>query len=134
MRLVVLILLFSSLLLADNSNGGSIFSEYSALPDQNQVVLTWQTRDSYGIRQFVLLRSSDDQNFFEIARVSFLGPGVQHKYIDLNVIFNSGSAMFYKIRAIDESGASVGESASLLVHPSVSTIFRTWGTLKAVFR
>jgi hypothetical protein len=133
MRLIAFILLFTSFLFADNTDG-QIFSEYSALPDQNQVVLTWQTKDSFGIRQFVILRSSDDQNFFEIARVSSLGPGVQHKYIDTNVIFNSGSAMFYKIRAIDESGASVGESGSLLVHPSVSTIFRTWGTLKAVFR
>ncbi len=111
----------------------SIFSEVTAVPGTNQVHLSWVTKSETNIRQFVILRSNDDKHYVEIKRLAAKGPGTRYEYVDQNVMFKDISPLFYKIRALDRAGNIMDES-SLFVHPQISGIFRTWGTIKALFR
>ncbi len=124
-----LLLLFVSSLFA-----GVIFSEYSATPETDRVTITWSTKSETNISSFAVLRSDDDKTFIELKRVKALGPGTQYTYIDENVVFKGVSAMFYKIKAIDNKGNVADESDAMIVHPNISGIFRTWGAIKAMFR
>ncbi len=125
----LIILMFSfSLLLADN-----IFVECSAQPSTNQVKISWTTQAEDGVAQFVVLRSSDDANYIELERITPKGVGTQYEYIDRNVMFKDFSVLFYRIRAVDQNNNTL-EETSLIVHPSISDIYRTWGAIKAMFR
>ncbi|MHB2154235.1 hypothetical protein ACX8XN_07545 [Calditrichota bacterium GD2] len=123
-----LLLVSFSLALADN-----IFVECVATPGNNQVKISWTTRSEENIARFVILRSNNDANYVELTRIAPKGAGSQYEYIDRNVMFKDISIFFYKVRAVDQNNKTV-EEMSLLVHPSISDIYRTWGAIKAMFR
>ncbi len=125
---ILILLIFTALAYAS-----SIFSEASAVPGTNRVTINWVTSSEINIDKFVVLRSTDDVSYIEISRIVPKGPGTRYEYIDDGVLFKDISPLFYKLRAVDINGKVVDES-SMLVHPNISGIFRTWGTLKALFR
>ena len=125
---ILIVLLFSAIAFA-----ASIFSEASAVPGTNRVTIKWITSSEINVDKFVVLRSNDDVSYIEITRIIPKGPGTHYEYVDDGVLFKDISPLFYKLRAVDINGKVVDES-SMLVHPNISGIFRTWGTLKALFR
>jgi len=125
---VFLILIFVAQLFAAN-----VFSEVNALPSSNKVVLNWITKSESNVRQFMVLRSNDDAIYISLTKKNARGPGTQYEYVDQNVIFKDFSALFYKIRALDANG-NIVEETSMIVHPNISGIFKTWGAIKALFR
>lgn len=124
----IFLLGFSAQLFAVN-----IFSEVNVAPSKNRVVLNWVTKSETGIKNFVILRSSDDALYIAISKKSAKGPGTRYEYVDQSVMFKDFSALFYKIQAVDASGQTV-EETSVIAHPNISGIFRTWGAIKALFR
>ena len=128
--ITLIIVIFFSLAFAGSID---VFSDARAMPGTNRVTVSWITKVEDGVHKFVILRSSDDVNYIELTKLNAKGPGTQYEYIDANVMFNDISPLFYKIRAIDKSGKTIDET-SLIVHPNISGIFRTWGAIKAMFR
>ena len=126
----IILLGFMSLLFASDVN---VFSEVSAVPNTNRVVITWVTKSETGVQRFVIARSNDDKTYISLKRISAKGPGTEYEYVDVNVMFNDFSALFYKVKALDAGGQVVDET-SMIVHPNISGIFRTWGAIKALFR
>ena len=125
--ILLLLLLISSLYAA------SVFSECSAVPQTDKVKISWITKSETGIKQFAILRSNDDVNFIELKKLNPKGPGTSYEYVDENVMFKDASRLFYKVRALGESGQLIDES-SMLVLPNTTGMFRTWGAIKALFR
>lgn len=111
-----------------------IFLEYSATPYTNSVVIEWVTKSESDVEKFAILRSSDDKNFVEIGSVDCKGTGERYSYTDDNVVFKDSQTFFYKLRAVNSDDSSVEETQSLIVHPNISGIYRTWGAIKAMFR
>jgi hypothetical protein len=111
-----------------------VFTEYTATPETNQVSISWKTSSESGVALFAILRSSDDSHFAQIGSVEARGEGSDYKFIDENVFFKTGQTFFYKIRALNTDNSVVEETQSLIVNPNISGIFRTWGTIKAIFR
>lgn len=123
-----IILSFVSLVL-----GASVFSEVSAVPSTNRVTLNWVTKSESGVTNFIILRSNDDAIYISLAKKKAEGPGTRYKYVDQNVMFRDFSPLFYKVRAVNSNGQTIEES-SMIVHPNISGIFKTWGAIKALFR
>ena len=111
-----------------------VFTEYGATPETNQVSITWKTSSETGVAQFAILRSSDDSYFGQIGSLEARGEAGDYKFIDENVFFKTGQTFFYKIRALSADNTVIEETQSLIVNPNISGIFRTWGTIKAIFR
>jgi hypothetical protein len=111
-----------------------IFSECSATPENNRVVISWVTKSESGISKFLILRSSDDKTFSEVGSKMAKGSAGSYSFTDENVIFKVPQTFFYKIRAVKRDNTLVEDSESLLVNPNISSIFRTWGAIKAIFR
>jgi hypothetical protein len=133
MKLLPLILLiticFFSLAFAN-----FIFLEYSATPSNNSVVIEWVTKTEQGVSKYVILRSTDDQNFSEIGTVTSSNSSQSYSYTDDNVVFKNTQTFFYKLKAVRNDNSLVEETQSLIVHPNISGIYRTWGAIKAMFR
>ena len=111
-----------------------IFLEYSATPSNNSVLIEWMTKSESGVSSFVVLRSSDDQNFMEIGSVNAEKAGNNYSFTDDNVLFKDTQTFFYKLRAVRPDNTSIEETQSLIVHPNISGIYRTWGAIKELFK
>ena len=127
--LLIISLFITNLFASDNTT----FNEYNAQPDANRVIISWVTKDENQIKHFIIQRSNDDKNFIDLDHVLTKGPGYRYEYIDEDVLFKSGGALFYKVVAVKRDGTKV-ETTSIMVHPNISGIFRTWGAIKAMFR
>ncbi len=113
---------------------GSIFSEYSAEPQQDRVELKWVTKSEIDADNFIVLRSNDSQNFIKLKTVNCEGPGNIYKYIDKDIVFKSVKPKYYKIKVLKKNGEVLEVTDTMIVHPNISGIFRTWGAIKALFR
>ena len=111
-----------------------IFSEYSATPSNNSVIIEWVTKSESGVSGFVILRSTDDQNFIEIGNVDAENTSHTYSFTDDNVLFKDSQTFFYKLRAVRSDNSSIEETQSLIVHPNISGIYRTWGAIKELFK
>jgi hypothetical protein len=111
-----------------------VFLEYSANPSNNSVVIEWVTKSESGVAKFILLRSTDDQNFVEIGSLIAEKSGYNYSFTDDNVLFKDTQTFFYKIRAVRTDNSVIEETQSLIVHPNISGIYRTWGAIKELFK
>jgi hypothetical protein len=111
-----------------------IFLEYSANPSNNSVIIEWVTKSESGVSKFIILRSADDQNFIEIGSLIVEKVGYNYSFTDDNVLFKDSQTFFYKIRAVRGDNSSIEETQSLIVHPNISGIYRTWGAIKELFK
>lgn len=125
--IVSILVLFTSLL------ANSIFSECSAVPQTDQVTITWITSSENSIASFQILRSNDSEFYVELTKLNPKGPGSSYEYVDENVMFKSSNTIFYKVRALDKQNQMVDES-SMIVRTQVSDIKETWGAIKAIFK
>ena len=128
-RLVILaILVLISSLLAAN-----IFSECNAVPQNDQVTITWITSSENNVASFQILRSNDSEFFSELDKVNPKGPGSSYEYVDESVMFKGSNVIFYRIRALDRQNNLIEEIA-MPVRTQVSDIKETWGAIKAIFK
>lgn len=111
-----------------------IFLEYEANPSNNSVLIEWVTKSESGVARFVILRSPDDRNFREIGTVESEGAGNDYSFTDDNVLYKDSQTFFYKLRAVRSDNSSIEETESLIVHPNISGIYRTWGAIKELFK
>jgi hypothetical protein len=127
----LIIIIFSLYLIA---YAGYVFSEYSVTPASNKVTVTWVTKSESGVSKFIILRSSDDRNFSEVGSVMARGAMSNYTFSDNNVMFKGPQIFFYKIRAVKGDNSQIEETQSLIVNPDISSILRTWGAIKSLFR
>lgn len=111
-----------------------IFLEYEANPSNNSVLIEWVTKSESGVARFVILRSPDDRNFREIGTVEAEGAGNDYSFTDDNVLYKDSQTFFYKLKAVRSDNSSIEETESLIVHPNISGIYRTWGAIKELFK
>ncbi len=125
----IFILGFTGLLFA-----ADVFSNASAQPGANQVVLNWITKSESDVQRFIIERSNDGgDTYYSLHSIGAKGPGNLYEYVDINVMFKDYSAIFYKIKAVSPNG-SVLDEEFLIAGQNISGIFQTWGAIKALFR
>jgi len=127
-------ILVSVFLVASLAFANFVFLEYSANPSNNNVVIEWVTKSESGVAKFIILRSTDDQNFIEIGSLIAEKAGYNYSFTDDNVLFKDSQTFFYKIRAVRTDNSVIEETQSLIVHPNISGIYRTWGAIKELFK
>ncbi|HES59156.1 MAG TPA: hypothetical protein ENO18_01885 [Caldithrix sp.] len=125
--------IFSILILVSSLLAGNIFSECNAIPQNDQVSITWITASESNIASFQILRSNDSEVYIELKKVNPKGPGSSYEYIDESVMFKSANVVFYKVRAMNRQNEIIEESA-MFVRTQVSDIKETWGAIKALFK
>ena len=125
--------IISTLILVSALLAGNIFSECNAIPQNDQVNITWITTSENNIALFQILRSNDSEFYVELKKVNPKGPGTSYEYVDESVMFKSSNVIFYKIRALDRRNKVIEES-SMIVKTQVSDIKETWGAIKAIFK
>lgn len=123
--------------------GGNVLDYFKAWSDGNSVVVEWKCPTELSISRFELQRSSDDINFATVETFNAKGSGYVYKFTDEDVFFKDGqpgddnpqseTRYSYRLKIINIDNSFV-LSNSVSVKPNISSIRRTWGMIKEMFR
>jgi hypothetical protein len=110
----------------------AIIIEWKAEPQQNKIVLQWKSSSEENVQKYVVQRSNDNNHFSDIGEIEAKGAGYVYRFEDEDLgIINS--IFYYRLKIIDQDD-SFEHTDVLTVIPNISSISRTWGSIKALFR
>lgn len=105
-----------------------------ARSDGNNVTVQWGSSDESLVTEFVVeRRSGTSGEFLTIAEVAKKGSNSYYEYIDKSAFKTTGTIYQYRIRIVLSNGGNEYSSIITVSH-NVSSVKRTWGSLKAMFR
>ena len=104
-----------------------------ARSDGNVVTIQWGTTEESLVQEFVVERQgSSETGFVAIGSVAPKGSNSFYEYVDQTAFKTAASVYQYRIRIVSQDG--VAYSKVVTVSHNVSSVKRTWGSLKAMFR
>src|SRR5262245_32679892 len=107
---------------------------FSAQSDGNTIILRWVSEDESNLGSFEIERKSGIYGqFFLLAPVTPKGSNSSYEYVD-DTAFRVGAESIYqyRIKALLADGTAVYSEEITVVH-AVSSVRRTWGSIKAMF-
>lgn len=105
-----------------------------ARSDGSNVTIQWGSTDESSIKEFIIERRSGTVGeFVAIAVIAKQGSNSFYEFIDKSAFKTTGSIYQYRINAVATSGGSEISNIMTVSH-NVSSVKRTWGSLKAMFR
>ncbi len=129
-QLLTLLLIITTISLAGVIREGTM----QARSDGSNVTIQWGTTDESNIKEFEIERRSGTQgDFLSIAIVNKKGSNSFYAYIDKSAFKSTATIYQYRIKAVTNSGGAEYSSVVTVSH-NVSSVKRTWGSLKAMFR
>jgi hypothetical protein len=129
--LIVLFLpLWSGVSLADIIKPNSL----DARSDGVNITIRWTSDDETGVARFEVERQSDGDGTF--ATVAVLDPkgASLYEFVDRTVFRKSATLYYYRIKVVFSNNQSPVYTASIPVSHTVSSVRRTWGSIKSMFR
>ncbi|NOX37805.1 MAG: hypothetical protein GXO78_09750 [Calditrichaeota bacterium] len=120
------------LLLAGALFAGAVVVEFRAEPYRDKIVLTWRTGSEKNVELFVVEKSLNNKDFVKIGEVNPKGDNSEYRFEDKN-LSQLKNIFYYRLR-IKMSNSSDQFTEALPVIPKISSIKRTWGSIKALFR
>ena len=104
-----------------------------ARSDGNDVTIQWGTTEESSVQEFAIERqASSETGFVEIGSVAPLGSNSYYSFTDKTAFKTTTSVYQYRIRIVAADGTKY--SKVMVVSHNVSSVKRTWGSLKAMFR
>ncbi len=105
-----------------------------ARSDGNNVTIQWGTTDESAVKEFgIERRPATGTEYVLVATMVAKGNNSYYEYIDQTAFKTTGSVYQYRIRIVD-SNSGISYSEPISVSHNVSSVKRTWGSLKAMFR
>ncbi|RMF60166.1 MAG: hypothetical protein D6748_04695 [Calditrichaeota bacterium] len=126
------IFLIFSFLLITYLFADAVIMEFSGEPAQDKIVLKWKTGVETNVQKFVVERSLNNKSFTSIGEVAAKGSNSQYEYID-QTIADSKAIFYYRLKVVNNDG-SFQFTESIAVIPKISSLARTWGSIKALFQ
>ncbi|MFA5832969.1 MAG: hypothetical protein WDA22_05775 [Bacteroidota bacterium] len=129
-QLLTFCLFFSTIALSGVIREGTM----QARSDGSNITIQWGTTDESTIKEFVIERRSGTAGeFITIAVIGKKGSNSFYEYIDKSAFKTTGTIYQYRIKSVVSSGGAEYSSIMTISH-NVSSVKRTWGSLKAMFR
>ncbi len=114
--------------------GGAFIQYFNAVSSGDNIVLTWQTLNEENVKEFVIFRGPDRDHLAQIAVVEAKGDNSEYTYIDENAYKTNESFYAYALIIVDTDGSRSEPIFAFVTHNGVSSVKRTWGSIKALFR
>jgi hypothetical protein len=112
---------------------GAELSIFNVHPSGGNVILNWTTTSETNLKCFVIERKSNGGNYYEIGTVK-PQDNKNYEYVDATVFKTSGSMYKYRLKIVENNGNSsyIEQTGSVML--DISSVKRTWGSIKALFR
>ena len=105
---------------------------YSVKSQDGNVIISWQTASETNLKNYVIERKTVNGNFVEIATVEPRADKT-YEYIDQTAYKTTDAVYVYRLKIVDNDG-TVSYSDERRIAHNVSSVKRTWGSIKALFR
>jgi len=110
---------------------GSITAESNG----STVVIRWVSEDETGVSSFELERKAGLYgHFFLLAETAPRGSNSSYEYVDDSALRLGAESIYqYRIKVVFSDGTSLYSPEVTVIH-TISSVRRTWGSIKAMFR
>ncbi|MCX8057340.1 MAG: hypothetical protein N3F03_07025 [Ignavibacteria bacterium] len=112
---------------------GATLEFFRGRSESDKVILEWKSREEVAIKEFVVERKTLNGEYIPIGTVQPKGNNSYYTFIDETAFKSLGSIYYYRLKIVDYNG-SVSYSNEISILHSVSSVKRTWGSIKAMFR
>ncbi len=130
LRISVILLLVSA-----TAFGGAFLDFFNGRSDGDNIVLEWKTRSESNLLRYEIQRKAgQDGEFVTLSTVNPKGSNSLYTYIDRSAYKATESIYVYRLKIVDATGGPASYSNDITVSHSVSSVKRTWGSIKAMFR
>jgi hypothetical protein len=132
----VYICLLSLMVLSSGAIAGAIIKDgtLQAHSDGNNVTIQWGTTEEVSLSEFVVERQAGSEGgFILIGMVAPKGNNSFYEFVDQTAFKTIATVYQYRIKIVSQDG-SYTYSKTVTVSHNVSSVKRTWGSLKAMFR
>ena len=106
--------------------------KFSVRSQNGNVIVSWQTVTETNLNHFVVERKTFNGSFIVLGNVSPRSDK-NYEYVDQSAFKTSDQLYVYRLKIVDNDG-SVSYSEEKAVAHNVSSVKRTWGSIKALFR
>ncbi len=113
---------------------------FSTKADGNNVSIEWRCSTEKSVQRYEIERSTDGQNFRSIKSIEAHGASLSYSFVDTDVLMKSGdnqrvssSSYYYRLKIVGSDNSVSYSSISSVVH-NLSSVRRTWGMIKEMFR
>ncbi|MCX6173481.1 MAG: hypothetical protein NTZ27_01855 [Ignavibacteriales bacterium] len=107
--------------------------KFSAHSQDGNVVVSWQTITESNLNYFVVERKTVNGSFMEIGNVSPRSDK-NYEYVDQSAFKTSDQLYVYRLKIVDNDGSVSYSQVVSVTHSNISSVKRTWGSIKALFR
>ena len=123
------------LLVTATAVGGAFLDYFNGRSDGDNIVLEWKTRSESNLQRYEIQRKAGrDGEFATLTTVSPKGSNSLYSYIDRSAYKSTESIYVYRLKIVETSGSPASYSNEITISHSVSSVKRTWGSIKAMFR
>jgi hypothetical protein len=113
--------------------GGAFLDFFQGRSDGDNIVLEWRSRTESNITSYEVQRKAGyNSAFIPVATVDPRGANSLYSWTDRSAYKTSNNLYIYRLKIVE--GASASYSNEITVSHSVSSVKRTWGSIKAMFR
>jgi len=132
MSRAMLVVLFISVLVACANAGGIKDGTLSAYSNGSSIVVRWVSDDERDVRGYMVERRAGvDGPFIQLTDplLAPRGNGASYEYVDESVFRVNDNLYQYRVTCVGS-----GVTYYVTVNHRVSSVRRTWGSIKAMFR
>ena len=112
---------------------GVLLSFFHARSDGTNIIIEWQSTKETGVKDFVIERKTTNSTYVEVTRVDPKGDDNFYSFTDRSAYKTAAALYTYRLKIVDIDN-SVSYSNEISVAHNVSSVKRTWGSIKALFR
>lgn len=128
-------ILFVLILLAGTAISGAFLDFFNGRSDGDNIVLEWKTRSETNLLRYEIQRKAGTNgDFVSLTTVSPKGSNSQYTYVDRSAYKDAESIYVYRLKIVETASGPSSFSNEITVTHSVSSVKRTWGSIKAMFR
>lgn len=113
---------------------GTFLEYFRGKSESEKVVLEWKTREEASLKEFIVERKSTVGDYLTIGTISPKGSNSYYTFTDETAFKSSSSIYYYRIKIIDTDGSYAYSNILSIIHGGLSSVKRTWGSIKAMFR
>lgn len=113
--------------------GNAFIQNFVAESDGDNIILTWNSLSESNVKSYEILRGPDRDNLSYFATVPAKGDNSTYSFIDQSAYKTANNFYAYGLVIVDENGSRSNVTHTRVDH-NVSSVKRTWGSIKALFR
>ena len=129
-RILIAFLIFTAGLIFAGAN---IPQGLNIRSDGNNIIIAWQAISETNLKQYIIQRKSGNGDYIDVVWINPRAD-MNYKFTDSEVFKTTGSWYKYRLKIVDNDGSATYLEQLGMISPNISSVKRTWGSIKALFR